>query len=271
METTRIAVSSHKTGGTLERPSDLILRFDLTDQRSPDLETVAEALIAWGNVIRTASAVIDPDGFVKIELAGVDDGSQIFKILLRRIERFSQQVRDGASEYPLTAKAALALAALIASTAGAVVLQNLIEDDPHIPKDQMRVFEKMQEDLAQSVELQRQAQDFYKILQHDPAIKEVELYDGETKRRIWSVPREEFAPRSGLWGDEDQSVYEPRQKFARWDVVLIRAAFVPKPRRWTFARDGLEFSATMVDPQVLAAIQNGKLPIRIAEGSDYER
>lgn len=254
----------------MEDKPDLILRLEVAPERSPDLQNVGEALIAWNDVIKTAAQLIDPSAEAKVELAGVEPGSQLFKIVLRRVEEFAQTLKAGADQYPLTAKTALALALMIGSSVAGAVIQDSLTESPQIPEEQMGVFRGIERNLKESVELQRNAQRFYGILGHDPAITGVELLDGTDRHVIWSVPREQFAERSGFWGGEQPLIYEPKNRIARWDVTLIRAAFVPKPRRWTFARDGLEFGATMVDPQVLSAIAEDRLPIRIAEGVRME-
>jgi hypothetical protein len=85
---------------------------------------------------------------------------------------------------------------------------------------------------------------------------------------MYSIPKAEFAERSGLWsGDSDEAPTPATEtRTATWDVILIKPVLVPEPRRWGFARDGIEFSALMSDKSFLDAIHNNTLPVRMAEG-----
>ena len=89
--------------------ADFVLRLDIATDRLPELATVGDALIAWSEMLRAASMAVDETGIARVELAGVERGSQLFKIVLRRMESFAEHLSDGAAEYPLTAKAAMAL------------------------------------------------------------------------------------------------------------------------------------------------------------------
>lgn len=224
--------------------------------------TIGDALIMWDEMLRLAATTVNPRSEPRVELVAVEPGSQIFKVALQAIEGFAENVMDGAKDYPLTAKAALALGAMAAGS----LIQNALAPDTVISAKQMSTLKEMNDSLKESVSLQKSQQQFYSILQSDPAIDGVGLLAVGSRSELYYVPRDEFPDRSGLWDHGPNEVYKPRQKIARWEVTLIRAAFVPQPRRWTFARDGLEFSATMEDPQVLEAIRNQRLPIRIAEG-----
>lgn len=246
---------------------DLILKFEILRGKSPEAESVADALAAWVDVLRAAGAVVAPGASLSIELVGVEPGSQMFKLALRKLEDAAGRVKAGSDEFPLVSKAAMTLGGLIGGTMIVVTLTNEITPDPRIPPDQMAVFEEMRQSLAESVELQRESARFWGIMQDEPAFQRVDVLRGSDRKPIYQVPRSEFAERSGLWsgdsGDVDANVETRR---ATWDVILVKPALVPEERRWTFARDGLEFSALMQDKAVLQAIHDKTLPIQVAEG-----
>lgn len=246
--------------------ADLILKFELVPGRSPDADNAAQALAAWVDLLRAAVSAIEPGTEVKIELVGVEKGSQTFLFAMRRVEQFGADVLDGMSEFPLIKKAVIALGGLVTSTAIIVGVTNVLTPDPRIPDDQMAVFEEQRDLLRESVELQREQARFYGTLQNEPAYDRIDVLNGEYAR-IYTIPRDQFAARSGLWA-EDTEVFtlrtEPRS--AVWDVVLIKPVLVPQPRRWRFAKEGLEFSALMQDANVLQAIHNRTLPVQVAEG-----
>lgn len=246
--------------------ADLILKFELVPGRSPDADNATLALSAWVDLLRATVAALEPDTEVRIELVGVEKGSQTFLFGMRKIGQFGADVLDGMSEFPLVKKAVIALGGLITSTTIVVGVTNALTPDPRIPDDQMVVFEETRDLLKQSVELQQEQMRFFGALQNEPAYDRIDVLNDE-RALVYSVPRDQFAARSGLWLDEAEP-FKPIVEFrkATWDVVLIKPVLIPEPRRWRFAREGLEFSALMQDPEVLEAIHNRTLPVQVAEG-----
>lgn len=242
---------------------DIILRFGIAEGRNPQANSVAEALAAFVEVLQSAAEVVDPETRLSVELVGVEPGSQMFKLALRKVHEFGEQVEAGADQYPLYKKAAIALGGLI----GGTMVVNAVTPDPRIPEDQMVVFQEMNQNVAASVQLQRDSARFWGINHDDPAIEHVDVLNGFDRSPIYQVPRVEFADRSGLWtGDSDEIATTTEPRTATWDVILVKPVLVPERRRWTFAREGLEFSALMTDKAVLQAIHERTLPIQLAEG-----
>jgi hypothetical protein len=243
---------------------DLILKFEIAPGRSPEAESVAQAIAAFVDVLRAAANVVDPDSSLSVELVGVEPGSQMFKLALRNA---AERVRAGADRFPLFKRAAITLGPLIGTTLLTVTITNLITPDPRIPADQMAVFDEMSRNMAASVELQRQSARFWGITQDEPAFNGVDVLSGHDRTLVYQVPRSEFAERSGIWsGDAAEVTALVERRTATWDVILVKPVLVPEQRRWTFARDGLEFSALMTDKSVLQAIHDRTLPLQIAEG-----
>lgn len=246
--------------------ADVVLKLEIVKGRVPDAENVANAILAWVDLLKVAGSVIDPHSEVRVGLSGVEDGSDVFKFALDRAERFAGQLAAGSSEYPLVSKAVMSLAAMVGGTVLGALAVDIVLPDPRIPDDQMAVFEEQRDLMARSVELQTQQMRFYGILDREPAIERIDVirpYDDQT---IYSVPRNQFAERSGVWGPAEPITPAVRPQTGRWDVILLRATLVPEPTRWRFVRDGLEFSARMEDRLFLAALHNRTLPIQMAEG-----
>lgn len=244
--------------------ADLVLKFEIEEGQTPNAENIAHALLAWIDLLRAASETIAPGTHLEVGLAGVEDGSDIFKLTLDRLEGFAENLKGGATDYPLISKAAMTLAGLI----GGTLVVNAITPDPRIPDDQMQVFEDQKALLEESVELQKQQMRFYGILQEEPAIKRFDVIRPYDSQVVYSIPKAEFADRSGLWGSEIPDAPSPaaETRTDTWDVVLIKPVLVPEQRRWGFARDGIEFSALMTDKAFLQAIHDNSLPVRMAEG-----
>ena len=243
---------------------DLILKFEIAPGRSPEAESVAEAITAFVDVLKASAAVVDPESSLSVELVGVEPGSQMFKLALRNA---ADRVKEGAKEYPLIAKAAIQLGGLIGSTIVAVGITNIMTPDPRIPADQMAVFQEMNRNMAESVELQRQSARFWGVMQDEPAFSQLDVLNGYDRAPLYRVPRSEFAERSGIWSGDAEDISDSiERRVATWDVVLVKPVLVPEQRRWTFARDGIEFSALMTDISVLQAIHDRTLPLPLAEG-----
>lgn len=247
--------------------ADLILKFEIAPDKNPEAESVADALDAWVDVLRAAAAVVAPGEGLSVELVGVEPGSHIFKLALRKLEDAAQRVKAGADEFPLVSKAAMTLGGLIGGTMIMVSITNSMTPDPRIPDDQMAVFEEMNRNLAESVELQRESARFWGIMQDEPAFDRLDVLRGYDRAPVYQIPRSEFAERSGIWsGDSELDTPTVETRRATWDVILVKPTLVPEERRWTFAREGLEFSALMTDKAILQAIHDKTLPIQMAEG-----
>lgn len=246
---------------------DLVLRFEIVEGKNPEVESVAQALAAFADVLRAAATAIEPESSLVVELVGVEPGSNKFRMILRKAHRTLEEISAGADEYPIYKKAAMALGGLVCGTVIVVGITNSLTPDPRIPPDQMAVFQQMNERMAESVELQRQSARFWGITQDEPAFHRVQVLSGQGRVVMFDVPRTEFAARSGVWGDEESDIEQlVERRSATWDVILVKPVLVPERRRWTFARDGLEFSALMTDKSVLQAIHDKTLPLQIAEG-----
>ncbi|MBY8828656.1 hypothetical protein [Hephaestia mangrovi] len=246
---------------------DLILKLEIVPERAPEADSVAEAIAAFVDVLRAAAAVAEPETGLSVELVGVEPGSQMFKLALRKLHDAAERIGEGGDEFPLFKKAAITLGGLIGSTVLVVTITNAMTPDSRIPPDQMAVFEEINRNMAESVDLQRQSARFWGVMQDEPAFSGVRVLNGHDRSQIYSVPRSEFAERSGLWdGDGGEFVAATERRTATWDVILVKPVLLPSERRWTFAREGLEFSALMTDKAVLQAIHDRTLPLQLAEG-----
>lgn len=237
--------------------ADVELRFEIVPGRSPQAEHVVAAISAWVEMTKVAGAIIDPDLEVRIDLVGVEEGSQIFKFALRRI---------GQASIPDVKKYAMIGAGMVTSAAIGALVTNVLTPDPRIPSDQMKVFNEISQKMSESVDLQRQSMRFYGVLQDEPAYDAIDVKESGKPAPLFVVPRTEFAARSGVWMPEEPKKILTETRIATWDVVLIKPVLMPTARRWRFAREGLEFSALMEDQNILDAIHNQTLPLKLAEG-----
>jgi len=245
---------------------DVILKFEIVPGLSPEATSITDAIEAWVDILTAAAQIVEPGSTLSVKLVGVESGSQVFKFALDKLEAFGNQLAAGADQYPLVSKTAMTLASLITGAVIGVAVTSGLESDPRIPDDQMQVFKEMNEHLGESAELQRRNEAFFLRLERERAISEVKVLRGD-RTPAYTIPRSEFQARSGLWSAEEPvPVRRAEHRTEVWDVVLIKPVMVAEPRRWTFTRDGLQFTALMKDEAVLAAIHDRTLPIQIAEG-----
>jgi hypothetical protein len=247
--------------------TDLVLRFEIVPGRNPEADSIADAISAFVETLKAAADVVEPGSDLSVELVSVEPGSQRFLLALRKGHDVLERIDKGGDKFPLYKKALISLGSLIGSTVVIVGVTTALTPDPRIPDDQMKTFEEMNRNMAESLELQRKAAKFWGITQDEPAIDGVEVLRDD-RTQLFKVPRSEFADRSGMWSQDDDAAPTPtvEPRTATWDVILVKPVLVPEKRRWTFARDGLEFSALMTDKAVLQAIHDKTLPLQLAEG-----
>lgn len=242
---------------------DLVLEFEIEPGRSPDLENVARALLAWNEAVHATIQAISPGAKVVVELSGVEHGSQRFKQVLRVVEDAAAAVEDGGKEFPIVYRQVKALVKLIGgSLLGAAVISAALPDGQEERLDEIIQL------LEDNTYRQQKAEEFYDTLQSEPAIAAVEFYEGDSSSPTFIVDRSEFGLRIGLFKifSLEDEIGKEEVRIAHWDVVLIAPVLIGMPRRWKFAKDGIEFSATMADEAVLAAIRDKSLTIPFAEG-----
>ncbi|APG61588.1 hypothetical protein LPB140_00595 [Sphingorhabdus lutea] len=248
--------------------ADIIIKFETVCDRVPDAENVINVLSAYVDMLKIAGSVVEPAGITSVGLAGVEDGSDIFKFILRKCETYGEYISAGSERYPTVSKAAIALAGTIVASTVTIGVSSVIEPDPRIADDQMEIFRENNRLLSDSVELQRKQMEFYGILQNEPAYESFEVIRPHDGAVIYKMPRSEFAERSGLWVTDEipPTKQETRKILKTWSVVLIKPVLIQDSRRWGFARDGIEFSAKMSDKRFLEAIHKNSLPIGLSEG-----
>lgn len=242
---------------------DLVLEFEIEPGRSPDLEKVARALLAWNDAVQAAVTAVAPGSKVVVELSGVEHGSQRFKQALRVIEDAAVALEEGGKEFPIVYRN---LKALVKCIGGALLTASAVS--AVIPDGQEEELKQIREILEEDRFRRQKSEEFFDTLQNEPAIAAVEFYEGDNREPTFVVARSEFGPRSGLFkiASDNEQLGREEVRIAHWDAVLIAPVLVGAPRRWKFAKDGIEFSATMADKAVLEAIRDKSLTIPFAEG-----
>jgi hypothetical protein len=245
---------------------DIVLQFGLEEGRNADAVIAAEALIAWVDTVRDAARALDPTHDIRVELLGREEGS--LRQLLRLVDDQVGIISDGADEYPYLKKAAIGLAVVIGtsglSTYIGESLKPQVQQVSLSAKDRA-LFEDMTAKIKADPATAKSAERFYKVVERDRAISNVQIANGFDEPPAATVLRNEFAFRSGVWAPETTAPVE-EARHETWPVVLLQAPFYNSPRHWMFYRDGMKFSAQMQDAIFLQAITDRTIPITLQEG-----
>jgi len=247
---------------------ELVLTLDLEPGQNIDALVAAESLIAWVAAIREANSVMDPGSEVAVDLISADAACLRLRAMLRFIEdKALGAPADALGEFPRIKK--IVVATVLGVPPGLVVggLIYLMQPDATVnlsPKSIGRLHEEQQR-VGQSQAVQGKVQTFYKTVSRSHSVTNVRVAEGVGKPSLISIPREEFAERSGLWAPQEVAEHE-RPRREEWDVIVTHPAMKSSPLSWGFERDGLPFNARMEDKEFLAAVHDGTLPIVIQEG-----
>lgn len=261
----------------LDRDGQLILQFDLESGYNADAMIAAEALIAWIEAVREASAVLDPNSELQVGLVSAEPACLRLMTVIRFIERtLLDPPSDALNETPKFKKIAVAFVIGASGALGVAAINGGLQLDfadkagqtqeqPVVDHDEQIRLEEAKEKLQASPTVRAKVQKFYETVERDRHITRVSVSEKPGGTPLVSVPRSEFAERSGLW---DPQTPEPptRNQDAIWDVVVTYPALFSEPRVWGFSRDGLPFTARLEDEVFLVGIHDGTLPIRIQEG-----
>jgi hypothetical protein len=231
---------------------ELTLRLGLAEGRNANAAVAAEALLAWVALVQESARAIDANDNIVVELTGVSEGSLKFHSVLKTLDKALADIREGASDYPNLKAAAIALSL---HTGIAIVQSSVTKamSDPvqkvELSDSDRRLLIDWRDKAAASVGVQQNSRRLLETVERDPAVTEITVIDARGTTII-EIPRSEFPERTGLWEISDAP---PAERTVRdvWDAVLLKAAFTPKRRRWTFLRDGLPFSALMDDAMFL--------------------
>lgn len=251
---------------------ELVLHLEVTRGKTADAEVVGQALSAWVAAAKAAAEVLDPYSQLRVGLVTVEPGSVRLRAVFDFIEtHIVSPPADFLSPYPRIKQLAnkLVVATVIGIPTGLAIVvgEHVLYPDPP-PNTPLEVHEEYRagrQKLIEAAPVQKRVRKFYETVEKDPNLIGVSVRDGGTMRPLMDVPRDEFADRSGLWSLQLPDV-PTRPQAGIWDVIVTHPALFSKPKPWKFLRDGLPFSAVMMDEKFLQAIASGALPIRIQEG-----
>jgi hypothetical protein len=248
--------------------SQISLYFDISEQASPDLEIIANASIAWSRLLKEIAAVVEPDIEIRVEFLSGTIGSRSINSIVKAVKKVS-------NEHPLTVGPLLAISGVfllaIPNHAASDASQNVMEwfghtDTVTLDEESARRVAEQVVKLEHNMRAVELRQEVYREARKDPVIRGLGTAPRIGQVPTTVVPRDEFQTRAGI----DQVVVESVERKTEWKldfpVVIIRSYSKGEERRWRFEHGGSEFSATMKDPDFLAAIKSGHTGVEIGEG-----
>jgi hypothetical protein len=244
------------------------LYFDIEQGESPDLEVIAQASIAWSRLLKEIGSIVDPSVELRVEFLSGTIGSRSINSIVRAVQKVAND--NPWTVGPLLTIASVFLLGPVDHLSGHMTdaLSELVGhkhtetiDDESIEKIAKRVLEL--EKNRNAVELR---QEVYKHSNKEPKIKGLGTSDQIGQKPLVIIPRSEFQARSGITEEVVESVERKTEWKRDYPVTIVRSYSKAEPRRWRFADGRGEFSATMLDPELLELIRLGHSGIEVGEG-----
>jgi hypothetical protein len=236
------------------------LYLDLETGQVADIEVVARAALAFSAAIKVLAAELAPEADVRVELVSGTEGSLSLNSLIRGAGMFVtkerlQQVAIGIMTYFAMQVAENTSQDVINHIRGKDVPQAVQLSDA----DVQRIARAVQNETAR-----KQAQQVYKEVERDPAIKGVGATDQPGHRPVVIVPRAEFHQHAGLVVREQTVTH--RTVPERMTVVLVSPVLVEGNRRWKFRGPTGEFGAPIKDADFAARVLSGTTTVPMVAG-----
>ena len=254
---------------TRDDAAPISLYFDTPHNEGIDLAVIARASIAWNDLIKELVSVVDPSLDVRLDFLSGTVGSRSINSILRA----TGQV---ALEHPWLAGSLTAVAGVF-----------LLAPPSHVANDVTnhlaRVWFGHEDSVLNGDDVERVAQRVVELQRNRNAVNlKGEIYEIASRDervrglgalpRIGRPPQEFIVPRSDFPLHEERTVIVSEETVETriilktdYPVTIVRSYSKAEERRWRFAHGETEFSATMRDPNFLAAIRSGHTGVEIGE------
>lgn len=234
----------------------LSLYIGLEEGRSADLGVVASAALAWEGLVKEVFALIGPGSAVRIELVNSTEGSLKLNTLIQAISRVKgQNPKTIAAIYAILAFFALAPFIHAQTDLGDWLAKQVGHEDGFNDTQKQEMRDTIDRALRDNA-AREQKRAVFAELSRDPAIISVGVMTDPTPnvRPDVTIPRADFSRLRGLVVDEPPM--ERRTVKKTITATLVSPVLKGQERAWRFQEDdgSDEFSATMRDPKMLAAL-----------------
>ncbi len=244
--------------------TSLVLFIDLEPKTRIDLRTVANAAIAWANLVEEVSFHFDPLSAPRIELESSVQGSQKLKTIISLI-------RDDPKATIRTAVVSSLI--FIGGTTVNWSWEQILEwmQGPDAPQIEVVLTQEDMQALAKEVpkalkdEIGKdEAVEVFGALEADENVTGAGVSGTTERRPLTVIERGEFPKRTII---RDADATERRIYLEKMDLVLLRAVLTDETdKRWGFSSSRGKFGATIKDESFLRRLASGALNIPLSKG-----
>lgn len=243
----------------------LTLYIDLEQGSRIDLDVLANAALAWSNLIKVSGQQVDPFTDWHVELESALPGSQKLKSIIRLPQNAETR---GMIKGALLASILFVFKEAIAWGVSEV-LEYLTGGDA--PSEVQMLPESERQKLAEEIVLllrggqgAAEAKDVYKALKEDEKVQGVGVTANSSGRPSFVVGRSEFSSRTD---DEKLDDKVERTKVETIELTLIRPVLTTDTsRRWGFQSSFGSFGAPIRDQSFLKTLSEGRLNVPMTQG-----
>jgi hypothetical protein len=245
--------------------TSITLYVELRQGARLDLESAANASLAWSRMIKAIGHSIDPMGDWDIELESSLPGSQKIRSYIK--------MKVGSDLRTLIVGAVGAALFFIAKEAVAWGVGEVLDylRGPDAPAEVQSLSDEEVAAIAERIAVilqgsagKTEAVEVYEALEADPDVTGAGAMNGERRKPDIIIPRAAFPSRhepAGIAEPEERTVTE------RLDVILVRPVLAALTnRRWGFQTRSGSFGAPIQDERFLRDLVEGRLNVPLSQG-----
>lgn len=227
---------------------EIVLYFDISSD-AIDAQTFAHSLLAFDELYRSISAILDPGGELEIDFVRSDPGS--IRAILRSIKKDTRALLRS----PLAFVVFPILINVISNWISSDDIKIIVDDKHYIVQhgNERIVLPKVAEEVVQKVaddnRVRHSAKKLFAVTEADPNVKAVDFRSpSRPMDPVVPVVRDNFGLIRNL--PEIEPVDLPRnreQLYFRQEVVVVTAVLEKSAKKWQFIWAGQKVSADIRD------------------------
>lgn len=263
--------------------SPISLYLDLPAGTAVDLEVAARASIAFSGLLKELAYILDPTLEVRVEMLSGTPGSLSIDSIIRAVHKRTHKNKtvkndDGEEEKKevltilgVILAAATWMGAQLAEHTAQDLIDKVVGKDAHVQltdADKADIVKRAAEAVQKNA-ARPQAQQVFREVERDTAIRAVGVTSGPRQKPANVVPRSEFPVRSGRVQIQETSVSR-RVVAEHVRVALISPVLVPGDRRWKLRTAQGEFGATVKDKDFVERVLSGTTRVPMVAGIEMD-
>lgn len=245
------------------------LYFDLEENKTADLRTIANAALEWDKLIKEISLILDPASSIRVELISGEEGSLWLRALIKASTKIAKQHPHASAMIVAVATTFLMTplnhsAEEIWKEAYSVAGITWEKKDVISDKDAEKIASLVVDMSKNKVAVTTRSR-IYSGIKEDPAIKGVGSSNSIKEKPKHIIARSHFDEMSKTEITEEETITRRVTDRKNVHAILVRPVLIAEPKQWRFEKAGKPFSATMNDKDFLHAIQSGNTGIELGQ------